>query len=122
MNRMMSGQFDLEDFLTQMEQMNKMGPIGAILKMMPGMPKLTEEQKTQADQKLKMTRTIIYSMTVEERKHPEIIRAGRKERIAKGSGTTVVDVNRLLKQFDQMKVQMKQMSAMMKSGRFPRFK
>lgn len=122
MNRMMSGQFDLEDFLTQMEQMNKMGPIGVIMKMMPGMPKLTEEQKTQADQKLKMTRTIIYSMTIEERKHPEIIRAGRKERIAKGSGTTVVDVNRLLKQFDQMKVQMKQMSAMMKSGRFPRFK
>ena len=122
MNRMMSGQFDLEDFLVQMEQMNKMGPLGAILKLMPGMPKLTEEQKTQADKKLKMTRTIIYSMTIQERKNPDIIRAGRKERIAKGSGTTVVDVNRLLKQFDQMKVQMKQMSAMMKSGRFPRFK
>jgi signal recognition particle subunit SRP54 len=105
-----------------MEQMNKMGPLGAILKLMPGMPKLTEEQKTQADKKLKMTRTIIYSMTIQERKNPDIIRAGRKERIAKGSGTTVVDVNRLLKQFDQMKVQMKQMSAMMKSGRFPRFK
>ena len=122
MNRMMSGQFDLEDFLVQMEQMNKMGHLGAILKLMPGMPKLTEEQKTQADKKLKMTRTIIYSMTIQERKNPDIIRAGRKERIAKGSGTTVVDVNRLLKQFDQMKVQMKQMSAMMKSGRFPRFK
>lgn len=122
MNRMMSGQFDLEDFLVQMEQMNKMGPLGLILKLMPGMPKLTAEQKEQADKKLKMTRTIIYSMTIEERKHPEIIRAGRKERIAKGSGTTVVDVNRLLKQFDQMKVQMRQMSSMMKSGRFPRFK
>ena len=122
MNRMMSGQFDLEDFLVQMEQMNKMGPIGAIMKLMPGMPKLSDEQKTQADKKLKMTRTIIYSMTIQERKNPDIIRAGRKERIAKGSGTTIVDVNRLLKQFDQMKVQMKQMSAMMKSGRFPRFK
>lgn len=121
MNRMMSGQFDLEDFLVQMEQMNKMGPLGLILKLMPGMPKLTAEQKEQADKKLKMTRTIIYSMTIEERKHPDIIRAGRKERIAKGSGTTVVDVNRLLKQFEQMKVQMKQMSSMMKSGRFPRF-
>ena len=121
MNRMMSGQFDLEDFLVQMEQMNKMGPLGLILKLMPGMPKLTAEQKEQADKKLKMTRTIIYSMTIEERKHPDIIRAGRKERIAKGSGTTVVDVNRLLKQFDQMKVQMKQMSSIMKSGRFPRF-
>ncbi len=122
MNRMMSGQFDLEDFLVQMEQMNKMGPIGLIMKMLPGMPKLTDEQKDQADKKLKLTRTIIYSMTIEERKNPDIIRAGRKNRIANGSGTTVVDVNRLLKQFEQMKVQMKQMSAMMKSGRFPRFK
>ena len=60
-------------------------------------------------------------MTPEERKNPDILRASRKERIAKGSGTTVVDVNRLLKQFEQMKVQMKQMSSMMKSGRFPRF-
>ena len=122
MNRMMSGQFDLEDFLVQMEQMNKMGPLGAVLKLLPGMPKLTEEQKTQADKKLKMTRTIIYSMTIQERKNPEIIKAGRKERIAKGSGTNVVEVNKVLKQFDQMKVQMRQMSQMMKSGRFPRFK
>ena len=64
----------------------------------------------------------IILLSDEERKNPDILRASRKERIAKGSGTTVVDVNRLLKQFDQMKVQMKQMSAMMKSGRFPRFK
>ena len=122
MNRMMSGQFDLEDFLVQMEQMNKMGPLGAIMKLIPGMPKLSDEQKDQAEKKLKVTRTIIYSMTIEERKNPDILRASRKERIAKGSGTTVVDVNRLLKQFEQMKVQMKQMSQMMKSGRFPRFK
>ena len=122
MNRMMSGQFDLEDFLVQMEQMNKMGPLGAIMKLIPGMPKLSDEQKDQAEKKLKVTRTIIYSMTIEERKNPDILRASRKERIAKGSGTTVVDVNRLLKQFDQMKVQMRQMSQMMKSGRFPRFK
>ena len=119
MNRLMAGKFDLEDMLTQMEQMNKMGPLKMILKLIPGMPKLTDEQKQEAEDKLKVTRAIIYSMTVKERRNPEIIKASRKARIAKGCGKDVSDVNRLLRQFEQMSAQMMQLGKMMKSGRMP---
>ena len=119
MNRLMAGKFDLEDMLTQMEQMNKMGPLKMILKLIPGMPKLTDEQKQEAEDKLKVTRAIIYSMTVKERRNPEIIKASRKARIAKGCGKDVADVNRLLRQFEQMSAQMMQLGKMMKSGRMP---
>ena len=119
MNRLMAGKFDLEDMLTQMEQMNKMGPLKMILKLIPGMPKLTDEQKQEAEDKLKVTRAIIYSMTIKERRNPDIIKASRKIRIAKGCGKDVSDVNRLLKQFEQMSAQMMQLGKMMKSGRMP---
>ncbi len=122
MNRLMAGKFDLEDMLTQMEQMNKMGPLKMILKLIPGMPKLSEEQKQEAEDKLKITRAIIYSMTPQERKNPDIIKASRKARIAKGCGKEVSDVNRLLRQFEQMSVQMQQLGKMMKSGMMPKFK
>ena len=114
-----AGKFDLEDMLTQMEQMNKMGPLKMILKLIPGMPKLTDEQKQEAEDKLKVTRAIIYSMTVKERRNTEIIKASRKARIAKGCGKDVSDVNRLLRQFEQMSAQMMQLGKMMKSGRMP---
>lgn len=117
-NKMMSGSFDLDDMLAQMEQINKMS-MSKILRMIPGMPKISDEDQEKAQKSLKLTKAIICSMTKEERKHPEILKNSRKVRIAKGSGTTATDINRLLKQFDQMKAMMKQMPSMMKSGKLP---
>ena len=117
-NKMMSGSFDLDDMLAQMEQINKMS-MSKILRMIPGMPKISDEDQQKAQKSLKLTKAIICSMTKEERKHPEILKNSRKVRIAKGSGTTATDINRLLKQFDQMKAMMKQMPSMMKSGKMP---
>ena len=117
-NKMMSGSFDLDDMLAQMEQINKMS-MSKILRMIPGMPKISDEDQMKAQKSLKLTKAIICSMTKEERKHPEILKNSRKVRIAKGSGTTATDINRLLKQFDQMKAMMKQMPSMMKSGKMP---
>ena len=117
-NKMMSGSFDLDDMLAQMEQINKMS-MSKILRMIPGMTKISDEDQQKAQKSLKLTKAIICSMTKEERKHPEILKNSRKVRIAKGSGTTATDINRLLKQFDQMKAMMKQMPSMMKSGKMP---
>ena len=80
----------------------------------PGMPKISDEQMDQANAQLKKTKAVICSMTKEERVHPEILKASRKIRIAKGSARSVEEVNRLLKQFEQMKVMMKQI----KNGNF----
>lgn len=113
-NKMMSGTFDLEDMLAQMEQMNKLGPLGKILKMIPGMPKISEEDQEKANVQMKKVRAIIHSMTPKERKNPEIIKNSRKQRIALGSGTTATDINKLLNQFEQMKKMMKEMPSMMK--------
>lgn len=122
MNRLMMGMFDFEDMLTQMEQMNKMGPIGLILKMLPGMPKLSESQKEEAEKKLKYTRAMISSMTIKERREPKLLsnEPTRKARIAKGAGVEVQEVNRLIKQYEQSAGQMKQLGAMMKSGKMPK--
>ena len=116
--RMMSGSFDLNDLLEQMEQMNKMST-SKLLRMIPGMPKISEEDQLKAEKQMVKTKAIINSMTQEERKNPEILKNSRKVRIAKGSGTTAQDINRLLKQFDDMKKMMKQMPGMMKSGKLP---
>lgn len=103
------GQIDLEDFLTSFKQIKKMGPLENMLKLLPGASKLGLN-KIQIDPKdLAHIEAIIQSMTPYERRHPEILKASRKQRIAKGSGRNVEEVNRLLKQFDQMKVMMKQM-------------
>jgi signal recognition particle subunit SRP54 len=104
--------FDLEDFLQQLKQIKKMGPLGDVLKMMPGASKLKDVKVNPKD--LLHTEAIILSMTPYERRHPEILKASRKIRIAKGSGMQVSDVNRLLKQYEQMKVMMKQI----KNGNF----
>lgn len=108
--RMQNGKFDLEDFLSQMKQIKKLGPLENLLKLIPGASKLGLN-KVQIDPKqIARIEAIVLSMTPEERKHPEIIKASRKTRISKGCGCSVQEVNKLLTQFDEMKKMMKQMS------------
>ena len=108
-----SQKFDLNDFLKQLQTIKRLGSLGGILKLIPGMPKI--DDLAPAEKEMKKVEAIIQSMTLEERKKPEILKANRKIRIAKGSGTEVSDVNKLLKQFDQMKSMMKMFS----SGKMP---
>ena len=107
--------FDLDDFLKQLQNIKKLGSLGSILKMIPGMGQIGD--LAPAEKEMKKVEAIIQSMTKEERKKPEILKASRKQRIAKGSGTEVADVNRLLKQFEQMKAMMKMFSG----GKMPSF-
>ncbi|MFI5261122.1 MAG: signal recognition particle protein [Candidatus Limnocylindrales bacterium] len=101
--------FTLEDFLEQMQQIKKMGPIGQLLDLMPGMGGLAKEAQGAVDRgELTRVEAIIRSMTPEERREPAILNASRRRRIARGSGTTTPDVNRLLKQFTEMQRLMKQ--------------
>lgn len=119
-NRMMSGQFTLTDMLTQFQQLKKMGSLGGMMKLIPGMGQLAGQiDEAKADNKMKKSEAIILSMTLEERENPSILRASRKNRIAKGSGTTVADVNRLINEYEKMKQVMKQMNSMAKSGKMP---
>ena len=108
--KMKKGTFDLDDFLNQFKQIKKLGSISSILKMIPGARKagLTNIEIDPKD--MARVEAIILSMTMEERRHPEIIKASRKIRISKGSGTTVEEVNRLLKQFEESKKMMKMFS------------
>ncbi|NLL18975.1 MAG: signal recognition particle protein, partial [Clostridia bacterium] len=105
--------FTLEDFLEQLNQMKSMGPLEDILGMLPGMGQAKQLKNLQVDEKeLKHVEAIIQSMTVEERRNPELINGSRKRRIAQGSGTRVQDVNRLLKQFADARKMMKQLGDM----------
>jgi len=107
-------QFNLEDFLDQLQQIKKMGSIAQIMEMIPGMSKLTRQMPTGAavdDGQLKKIEAIVLSMTPKERQNPDIIDGSRRKRIASGSGTTPQDVNQLLNQFRQMQKLMKQMSS-----------
>ncbi len=99
--RMVSGEFTLQDFADQLRQLRKMGPLGQLLEMMPGgMGQLAKQISPQeAEAQMKMTEAIISSMTSQERRHPDILNASRRRRIARGSGTDVQDVNRLIKQY-----------------------
>ena len=106
---MQKGTFGLDDMLEQMHQFKKLGPLSGILKMMPGMPNMPQINDEATEKKMKMNEAIIYSMTKEERRNPSILNAKRKERIAKGCGRTVADVNRLLKQFEQSQQMMRQL-------------
>ena len=112
--KMMKGDFNLEDFLGQMKQIKKLGPLENIIKMLPGASKMGLNNVNIDPKKLSHIEAIILSMTPYERKNPDILKASRKERIAKGSGTTVTEVNQLLKQFEEMKKMMK----MFKNGNF----
>jgi signal recognition particle subunit SRP54 len=109
--RMLEGQFTLDDFLDQLQQLKKMGPLSGIMGMLPGVPKEMKNAELGDDQ-VKVTEAIIRSMTFEERRSPEIINGSRRARIAKGSGTQVADVNRLIKQFTEMQKMMKRMGGM----------
>jgi len=103
--------FDLEDFLSQLQQMKKMGGIASLASKLPGMSALPTAAKAQLDDNATAkTEAIILSMTRQERRFPDIIRGSRKQRIAAGSGTQVQDINRLLKQFSQMQKMMKRFS------------
>ncbi len=99
--KLMKGQFSLEDFANQLRQIRKMGPLGKVLEMLPGgMGQMARQIDPQdAERQLKMTEAIINSMTLKERRNPELLNASRRRRIARGSGTEVQDVNRLMKQF-----------------------
>ena len=112
--KMQKGNFDLEDFLSQLKQIKKMGPLENLIKLIPGAKKMGLNNVQINPKDMAHLEAIILSMTPKERKHPEIIKASRKIRIAKGSGRSVEEVNRLLKQFEQMKTMMKQF----KNGNF----
>ncbi len=106
--KMKKGNFDLEDFLNQLKQIKKLGPLENILKLLPGARKMGLNNISIDPKMMARIEAIILSMTPYERKHPEVLKATRKQRIAKGSGTSVEEVNRLLKQFEDMKKMMKQ--------------
>lgn len=107
--KMMKGNFDLEDFLNQLNQIKKLGPLENLLKLLPGAKKMGLNNINIDPKIMKRTEAIVLSMTLEERRDPSILKASRKKRIADGSGTTVTDVNRLLNQFEDMKKMMKMM-------------
>jgi signal recognition particle subunit SRP54 len=116
--RMAKGKFDLEDYASQLRQITKMGSLSGILGMLPGVGKIKQQlEGANLDTKiLKRQGAIISSMTLKERRTPDIIKASRKKRIAAGSGTSVQEVNRLLKQFDDMSTMMKRMNKMGQKG------
>jgi signal recognition particle subunit SRP54 len=111
-----SGSLTLEDFLDQMQQVRKMGPMSQVLGMLPGFRNVAKAKDLQVDDgQLERVEAIIRSMTLQERRNPDVINGSRRRRIAAGSGTSVQEVNQLLSQFKQMRKLMKQMG----SGRMP---
>ncbi len=116
--KMRRATFDLEDFLQQLQQLRRMGPLSGIMEMIPGFSSLSKRLPTDAmdEGRLKRVEAIVFSMTPQERRNPDMLNGSRKRRIAKGSGTEPKDVNQLLNQFKQTQKLMKQMA----SGRVPR--
>ncbi len=112
--KLQKGKFDLEDFLNQLNQIKKLGPLENLIKLIPGAKKMGLNNVNIDPKQMAHIEAIILSMTLEERRNPDILKASRKRRIASGSGTSVEEVNRLLKQFEQMKIMVKQM----KNGNF----
>lgn len=112
--KIQSGKMDLEDFLSQLKQIRKLGPLENLIKLLPGARKLGLNNISINPKEFAKLEAIISSMTLKERKNPDIIKASRKQRIANGSGTSIQEVNKLLNQFEQMKKMMK----MMKNGNF----
>lgn len=123
--KMRTMQFTMEDLLEQMQQMKKMGPLGDILGMMPGVDAKALKNVDVDEKKMARTEAIIKSMTKKERNDPSILNGSRRKRIAAGSGTTIQEVNQLVKQFEEMKKLMKMMTDMGKRGKkggFGKFK
>ena len=112
--KLQKGKFDLEDFLVQLNQIRKLGPLENLIKLIPGAKKMGLNNVNIDPKQMAHIEAIILSMTLEERRNPSILKASRKKRVAAGSGTSVEEVNRLLKQFEQMQIMVKQM----KSGNF----
>ena len=121
-NKMISGKFTLDDMLAQLKQVQRLGSLGGLLKLIPGAPSVSKEQLAQAEKEMKNFEVIINSMTLEERTNPEIIKNSRKIRIAKGSGKTAADINRVLKKYEQSKEMMKQMKNRKGGGLPPNFR
>ncbi len=114
--------FTLDDYMQQMRQMKKLGGLGKIMKMLPGVAgQITDEDVDKGEVKLKRTEAIICSMTMKERNKPEILNASRRKRIAAGSGTTVQEINTLIREFDQVKAMMKQFTGK-KGGKMGKMK
>ncbi|OZB97764.1 signal recognition particle protein [Paenibacillus sp. XY044] len=112
--KMRNAEFTFDDFLEQMEQVKKLGPIDQIMDMIPGMGKLKQTKDLKVDEKqMGRIEAIVFSMTKAEKQNPDIINHNRRKRIATGSGTSLAEVNRLIKQFDEMRRMMKQFSDMM---------
>ena len=118
-HKLLEGDFTLDDLLRQMKTVQKMGSLGALASLIPGMPKLSEEQKEKANKEMKSFEAIINSMTPYERKHPDILKFSHKNRIAKGCGKTNADINRVIRKWEQSKEMMKQMKRYQKSGKLP---
>ncbi|HET9660088.1 MAG TPA: signal recognition particle protein [Thermomicrobiales bacterium] len=119
--RLTKGQFNLDDFLDQIQKIKKMGPLSSLLEMIPGMGQQLRQAKAQiSDDDYKRIEAIIYSMTLEERKRPQLIDGRRRRRIARGSGTSREEVSQLIKQFEEMRKMMAQMGNMTKKGRMPK--
>lgn len=122
--KLKKNQFDFDDYLESMRQMKSMGGLGSIMSMMPGlggmgkMKGLDDEQTAQAEKSLARMEAMIYSMTPEERSNPDILNPSRKHRIAKGSGVDISEVNRMVKQFGEMKKMMKMMGRGGRKGKF----
>ena len=125
--KMKKAQFDFEDYLMSMQQMKKMGGLTSVMGMMPGLgmgnAKIKDADMEAGEKQMARIESIIYSMTKEERRNPNILNPSRKHRIARGAGVDISEVNRLVKQFEQMKKMMKQLPGMMggfggKKGRF----
>ena len=125
--KMKKAQFDFEDYLMSMQQMKKMGGLSSVMSMMPGLgmgnAKIKDEDMDAGEKQMARIESIIYSMTLQERRNPDILNPSRKHRIAKGAGVDISEVNRLVKQFEQMKKMMKQLPGMMggrggKKGKF----
>lgn len=124
--KMRKNEFDFEMYLESMGQMKKMGGLSSVLGMMPGLGmgggKMPDIDEAAAEKSLARTEAIIYSMTPQERQNPSLLNPSRKRRIAQGAGVDIAEVNRLVKQFEQMKKMMKQMPGMMKRGKRGMFK
>lgn len=112
--KMRNAEFTFEDFLEQMDQVKKLGPLDQLMDMIPGMGKMKQTKDLKVDEKqMGRIEAIVYSMTTQEKQQPDIINHNRRKRIAAGSGTSLAEVNRLIKQFDEMRRMMKQFSDMM---------